>query len=741
MLELLAPAGSMESVTAAVQNGADAVYLGYGDFNARRNAKNFTHEEAAAAVSYCHLRGMESVTAAVQNGADAVYLGYGDFNARRNAKNFTHEEAAAAVSYCHLRGAKVFLTLNTLLTDRELPGAARVAEEINEMGVDAVIVQDLGVARMLRQVAPDLHLHGSTQMTVHSLDGVKQCADLGMTRAVLSRELSRDQIEYICANAPIEIETFVHGALCMCYSGQCYLSSLIGGRSGNRGLCAQPCRMKYGWGSRADEYPLSLKDMSLASHLGELEQMGVACLKIEGRMKRPEYVAIVTGVYARALREKREPTAEEMAQLEAAFSRQGFTQGYFLDRKGPEMFGTRQEEQAPVELYAQARSTYESGENRKEPVYLYAMIRAGEPAQVAAEDAQGRMARVEGPVPEAAVNVPLTREKVEGQLSRTGGTPFTCEKLTVRVEEGLSLPLSALNALRRQVLDQLGQARAALPERRRGEYHPGVRYENPREAPALTVSVRSGEQVTQELLALRPARLYLPCDEGVACPDVVRRCLDAGVEPAALLPRVCWDRELPQLLRELETLKGLGVREAMAGTLDGVRRAVELGFLTRGDFGLGVYNSQTLKELKKLGLKSATASFELKLAQIRDLSKAIPLEAIVYGHLPLMLTENCIVHNHTGQHSCGGGQRLVDRKGETFPVVKAWGCRNEILNGKTLFLADKAGDYQRLGLETVRLMFTTEKPEECVRVLERYQGRGRYKPGDLTRGLYYRDVE
>ena len=682
---------------------------------------------------------MESVTAAVQNGADAVYLGYGDFNARRNAKNFTHEEAA--VSYCHLRGAKVFLTLNTLLTDRELPGAARVAEEINEMGVDAVIVQDLGVARMLRQVAPDLHLHGSTQMTVHSLDGVKQCADLGMTRAVLSRELSRDQIEYICANAPIEIETFVHGALCMCYSGQCYLSSLIGGRSGNRGLCAQPCRMKYGWGSRADEYPLSLKDMSLASHLGELEQMGVACLKIEGRMKRPEYVAIVTGVYARALREKREPTAEEMAQLEAAFSRQGFTQGYFLDRKGPEMFGTRQEEQAPVELYAQARSTYESGENRKEPVHLYAMIRAGEPAQVAAEDAQGRMARVEGPVPEAAVNVPLTREKVEGQLSRTGGTPFTCEKLTVRVEEGLSLPLSALNALRRQVLDQLGQARAALPERRRGEYHPGVRYENPREAPALTVSVRSGEQVTRELLALGPARLYLPCDEGAACPDVVRRCLDAGVEPVALLPRVCWDRELPQLLRELEILKGLGVREAMAGTLDGVRRAVELGFLTRGDFGLGVYNSQTLKELKKLGLRSATASFELKLAQIRDLSKAIPLEAVVYGRLPLMLTENCIVHNHTGQHSCGGGQRLVDRKGESFPVVKAWGCRNEILNGKTLFLADKAGDYQRLGLESVRLMFTTETPEECVRVLERYQGRGRYKPGDLTRGLYYRDVE
>ena len=205
------------------------------------------------------------------------------------------------------------------------------------MGVDAVIVQDLGVARMLRQVAPDLHLHGSTQMTVHSLDGVKQCADLGMTRAVLSRELSRDQIEYICANAPIEIETFVHGALCMCYSGQCYLSSLIGGRSGNRGLCAQPCRLKYGWMDKADAYPLSLKDLSLAGHLRELRRMGVACVKLEGRMKRPEYVAVVTGIYARDIREDREPTEEELEQLRAAFSRQGFTQGYYLDEQGPDL--------------------------------------------------------------------------------------------------------------------------------------------------------------------------------------------------------------------------------------------------------------------------------------------------------------------------------------------------------------------------------------------------------------------
>ena len=368
---------------------------------------------------------MEAVTAAVQNGADAVYFGYGDFNARRGARNFTREEAAAAVSYCHVRGCKVNLTLNTLLTDRELPSAAELAAHASDIGVDAVIVQDLGVVRMLRQSFPDLPIHGSTQMTVHSLDGVKLCADLGMTRVVLGRELSRDQIAYICRNSPIEIEVFGHGALCMCWSGQCFFSSVIGGRSGNRGMCAQPCRLNYGWNGKADEHPLSLKDLSMAGHLKELQEMGVACLKLEGRMKRPEYVAIVTGVYARALREGREPTAEEIGALKQSFSRQGFTDGYFMNKKDPGMFGTRQEEKEPKELYAQARTTYENGvENRKEPVRMFALIEPGRPAQAAVQDCQGRVAQVEGPVPEEARNVPLTREKVEGQLSRTGGTPF-----------------------------------------------------------------------------------------------------------------------------------------------------------------------------------------------------------------------------------------------------------------------------------------------------------------------------
>ena len=683
----------------------------------------------------------EALVAAVQNGADAVYLGFGDFNARRNAKNFSEEEVAAAVSYCHLRGVKVFLTLNTLLTDRELPAAAACAARASDMGMDAVLVQDLGVLRMLRQTVPDLPVHASTQMTVHSLDGVKLCADLGISRAVLSRELDRRQIEHICLHSPIEIEVFAHGALCMSYSGQCFFSSVIGGRSGNRGLCAQPCRLKYGWNGKADENLLSLKDMSLAGHLDELRKMGVACVKLEGRMKRPEYVAIVTGIYSRAIREGREPTGEEVEMLRKAFSRDGFTDGYFLGKKGPDMFGVRQDEEEPRQLYEEARATYESGENRKLPVQMFAMIRAGEPAQVGVQDKDGRVATVTGPVPEKAINVPLTAEKVEGQLIRTGGTPFACEKVTAYVEEGLSLPLSALNGMRREVLDKLCEQRAELPRRRKQEFKPGVRYETRRTAPVYTVSVRTAAQISPEMLRMKPERLYIPADEGAAHPQQVQAAQKAGVQVCAVLPRIFWDSEQESVAHDLQKLKDMGVTEALVATPGAIRLAERMGFALRGDYGLGVFNSQTQKELKRLGFISATASFELRLAQIRDMSKSIDTEMLAYGRLPLMITENCIVHNHSGQHVCGNVNLLTDRKGERFPVVKAYGCRNEILNSKILFLADKQSDWTRLGLWAARLQFTTENAVECVRVMERYIKGGKFEPNEITRGLYYRAVE
>ena len=682
----------------------------------------------------------EAVRAAVYAGADAVYLGYGPFNARRNARNFDAAELQEAIALCHLYGVKVYLTLNTLASDREVAQAAQVAVEASGLGVDAILVQDMGLLQVVRQVAPDVHLHASTQMTIHNLDGVKKCADLGLTRAVLSRELSRKEISYICAHSPIEIETFVHGALCMCYSGQCFFSSVLGGRSGNRGLCAQPCRLSYGWKGKADRYPLSLKDMSLAGHLQELQDMGVACAKIEGRMKRPEYVWVVTKIYADALREGREPTAEEVAQLTAAFSRQGFTDGYFTGRKGAEMFGVREVQPEPKELFAAARAGYDKP-TQLVPVTLTAHIQAGAPASLTLADGDGHTVTVTGPVPEPARTRPLEAEDVAAQLSKTGGTPYRVETRGVEVGEGLSLPRSALNALRREGVEQLSAQRTALPPRRHFPYEPLPRVKTPTGAPALHVTLRSASQCSPALLDTRPARIALPVDEAASHPDVVAQIIAQGIQPAVVLPRICWDGEMDTLNAQLTACREQGISHALVGNLGLLDVAKHLGFTLHGDFGLEVFNSHSVDAYRELGLESLTASFELKLAQIRDLSKTLPVELVAYGRLPLMVTENCAMKAGAGQCCCGSGNTLTDRRGAGFPVLKAWGCRNEIFNADTLFLADKAGDYLRAGVSALHLLFTTEDAQTVADMVLRYQGVGNAVPASYTRGLYYRDVE
>ena len=413
--------------------------------------------------------GWEAMVAAVQNGADAVYMGFGGLNARRSARNFTDEEFRAAVAYCHLRGVKVYLTLNTLVTDRELPAAAEALKKASDMGVDAILIQDWGIWRLAREIAPDVPLHASTQMSLHTLGGACRAAELGLERVVLARELSRRDIHTITRGCPAEIEVFGHGALCMCYSGQCEMSAVIGGRSGNRGACAQPCRLPYGVNEKAaGGHPLSLKDANLADYVQELEQMGVACLKLEGRMKRPEYVAVITGIYRRLLDENRGPTREESRQLEAAFSRSGFTDGYYKGRTGPEMFGTRPENAPePKELFARAKAGYSREDSRRVPVDMVCTLRAGEPVSLTAS-AGGHVVRAEGPAPEEARNRALTAEELQARLEKTGGTEFRPRDTRVELEEGLMLPASAVNALRRQALEGLEAALAQPPVRRAG---------------------------------------------------------------------------------------------------------------------------------------------------------------------------------------------------------------------------------------------------------------------------------
>lgn len=687
----------------------------------------------------------EALTAAVQAGADAVYLGIGPLNARRNAKNFTPETLAQAVEYCHLRGVKVYLTLNTLLNDRELALAAETGALAARLGVDAVLVQDLGVARLLRQTCPDLPLHASTQMTVHNLDGVLACAELGMTRVVLSRELSAEAIRSLCQRSPVELEVFGHGALCMCYSGQCFLSAVLGGRSGNRGLCAQPCRLAFQWpGEKKAGHPLSLKDLSLAGALGELEEMGVACLKLEGRMKKPEYVAVVTGIYAAALREGREPTPQEVAQLEAAFSRQGFTQGYYRDQKGPAMFGTRPEgTRDPAELFDWVRQEYSRGEHRTVPVTFAAQAKADAPLTLTARDDRGHTVTVQAPPPEAARNRETTEQQLTEQLKKTGGTVFRARQIQVDLDPGLAVPLSAVNGLRRQALEALTQARTQPPRRPVSPLPPLAVEKGPRRTPAFTLSFRRWEQLSRACLDQGPALVYLPCQELAAhAEELARWTADyPAVSFGAVLPRIVWDRELPRLRQELAAARRAGVTQALVSHIGQLPLVRSLDLTPRADFGLGLTNGLGAEELARLGFASATASFELRLSQVRDLHKPLPTELLVYGRLPLMMMENCILKNRGKGCRCENEpQSLRDRKGEDFPVESAWGCRNELFNAKVLWLADK-DDWKRAGLTYARLSFLREDPETCAAVFRAYRTGTGDPPAAFTRGLYYRGVE
>lgn len=683
----------------------------------------------------------EGVIAAVQNGADAVYMGMGAFNARRGAKNFTDEEFVKAVRYCHVRGCKVYVTLNTLVNDREMRDAVAAAKLASDAGADALIVQDLGMSYAIRCALPDIPLHASTQMSLHNLAGVEAAAEMGITRAVLARELSFEQIRFITKNASIETEVFVHGALCFCHSGQCYMSALIGRRSGNRGLCAQPCRLQYSLGGRMDDHPLSLKDNCLVDQIRRLEEAGVASLKIEGRMKRPEYTGIVTGVYAKAIREQRNPDKEEMELLEKTFSRQGFTQGYFIGDK-LDMFGVRSEPDKDADkIFAAARKQYAEGEMRRVPVHFYTVLEKGEHIKAIAFDDDGHKAIATGPVPERAKRQGLTEQYLTEQMFKTGGTPYNCIENKAKAEPGLYLPASEINELRRKLIAQLSAEREKAPERRTLRI-PAPPVNVPAISdPARIYQVRTAEQLTPELAELKPDYIYFPAMELAENFNPLRPFIDNGARPVAVMPRVITDDQSREVYAALEKLFDYGVNEALTGNLGHVFIARQAGMKVRGDFGLNAFNSYTLRVLQDAGFISATASFELRLAQIKAMAKPVDTELIIYGRLPLMVSDQCIIRQSAGRCNCQTPGQLSDRMGSVFPVVKEFGCRNVIYNAHKLYLADKRDDLYALGLWGLRMLFTTESPRECVEVAKGYLGLTDYKPNVLTRGLYYRGVD
>lgn len=678
---------------------------------------------------------LDSLLAGIHSGADAVYFGYGELNARRNAKNFDEQSLAEASRLCKERGVKMHMTVNTMVYDREYDEVLRTLEIACKYGIDALIVQDLGVAKIVREAAPEMKMHASTQLTVHNVSGAWQAKELGFSRVVLAREMSREEILQVTTQVPVETEVFVHGALCMCVSGQCYMSSVIGERSGNRGLCAQPCRLPFASGRKGDSgYALSLKDLSLADRVKELMALGVDSFKIEGRMKRPEYVAAAVSQFKEAVR----GAQADMDLMAAVFSRSGFTKGYFDAKLGQEMFGTRQKEDVLAsQKVLKKLSDMASKDVARVGVDFSFAMKENEPTVLTASDGEGHTVQAQGEIPQQALKAPTTEELVWRSLEKTGGTFYYLNSLTCDLGDGLIYPASQLNSLRREALDNLTQLRGEIheipfhkPEKQPVPKHIGVQGEKL----PLRAAVREISQITERMGEVCEL-ISVPLDELLKNKNNLPKEIVPKISVS--LPRVVFGDDEKYLAERLTECKHLGIWHLSTGNLGGVYLGRKMGFVLHGEFGLNIANAGCLAEYERLGLSDCLLSFELSLARARAIGGTLPRGLLIYGKLPLMVTRNCPIRL-SGCKDCKGFGTLTDRKKEVFEVRCTGRRYSEIFNSKPVYLADKLEEVS--GIDYGLLSFTSEGAKQVDRILLRYTQT--HEPMEnITRGLYYRNVK
>ncbi len=666
----------------------------------------------------------EMLVAAVRAGADAVYLGAKDFNARRNADNFDMSALKNAIDYCHIRSVKVYLTLNILISDNEMKSAYTLAKEAYLLGIDGIIIADLGLIRLLHSSIPDLPLHASTQMTVYDKDSLKLLKSLGVTRVVAAREMSKKELSLLCEEGKkqgIEIEVFVHGALCMCLSGQCLMSAVLGGRSGNRGLCAGPCRLPF-----SDDFGnnnvLSLKDLSLLDYVDELKEMGVSSLKIEGRMKRYEYVAAATNAFRAAIDKK---TTEEIKKcLESVFSRSGFTDGYYTENKGKNMFGVRTKDDVLLskEVYPLLHSLIRR-ERQSVPVKITAEITENQPILLTISDGKNQ-ASVTGDIPEKAINKPLTKELLKEQLNKLGSTPYFSIDTKIVLSEGLTVKISHLNALRRDAVLLLNQKRSQTV-RTAADFSVNLPSENIKQPVKFWVRTEKAELLPQNLSGV--SAVILPI-ENLKPINVSEEILKIAELPKAGLT----GEPLKKLLLKVKEADFNAVLVQNTAQLTAVKEA-EL--LAVAGYGLNIYSSYSCLTAKDMGFSHIVLSTEMTYSMINSVSSPLPTVFFGYGRLPLMVTKNCPV-SFSGCKNCNKDRKITDRKGVSFPVL----CRfsySEIYGDRPVWLGDK------LNLVNSRfslLYFTDESKDDTEKILNMYR-KGMECDTFFTRGMFFKGVE
>ena len=644
----------------------------------------------------------ECLVAAVRGGADAVYIGGKAFSARAYAKNFDIDEIKRAVAYCHLHGVKLYVTMNIQVYDNELDEAVEFASQLYRVGVDALIIADFGLIARIRRALPDFELHASTQMSVHNSVGADMAYELGCSRVVLARELSGENVRDVTATCKAEVEFFLHGALCVCHSGQCLFSSMIGGRSGNRGECAQPCRLPYNDG----KYILSLNDLSLANHIKELVDYGVASLKIEGRMKSPDYVYTVTSIYRRLLDECRNSSKDEDVALARAFSRSGFTDGYFTGKTFGKMTGIRTEEDKRVSKID------EKGDFTPDriPTRAKVEIQLGKESVMTLslkdQTLGDRSVTVRGAVAEAARNAPLTPEGVKERLAKMGNTflSLSIDDIDLTLDEGVNLSPSLLNALRRSAAESFecfdreavavdSASRAVMPH-----CNTGIK------RTAIFFTTEALERVKEEALAYFDV-IFAPL-----------KAFDSVADKAngVYIPPVVMENELADVRTMLKAARSLGAKYALIGNLSHFVLAAEAELIPVGDFRLNACNAETKHFLDSLGAECVVASVELTPRQLKDVGGS----AVVYGRIPLMITEKCFMKDNFGCDKCGKAS-LVDRKGMKFPMMREYEHRNIIFNSVSTYMGDKMNELPRD--VTSHFIFSTESARDIERVIDAFK--------------------
>ena len=673
----------------------------------------------------------EMLRAAVFSGADAVYLGFSGFNARTGAGNFDADSLQEAVRFCHARGVAVHVALNTTVYGTELSALEQAIRAVAASGADAVICQDLAVATLIGEIAPQLPRHGSTQMSVHTLQGALELKELGFTRVVLARELSLTEVEHITKHCGIETECFIHGALCMSVSGQCYMSAFLGGRSGNRGSCAGPCRLPFEANALPEGKPgrlhhLSLKDNSAIDKLDKLQALGVASAKIEGRLRTPEYVAAAVS----ACLAGREGRAYDRDLLKNAFSRSGFTSGYLDGKIDGTMFGVRSEADAELtkktlpmlrELYRRERS--------RVPVQMKLEIEEGG-EKLTVIDADGNKAFAYGDAePQPARTDPT--ESLNRSLTKTGGTPFAAEKITVEMDGGpWFIPGSAVNELRREALDALLKKREVLRPWPTTEEHVAAlpqRTLPPRRT--LRARFERWEQVPERALD-GVEYLILP----IAQADRVPR--EWRAKTLLELPRVMFGALEQDTARRIAATQDAGFAGYEVSNIAHLRLC--RGLPMTGGFGLNITNNVAAQFYAEQGLSSLLILPEVKDSDIASIAptrngKPVPTGVMIYGHMPLMLTRACPLQNIHDCAHCDKTGVLTDRKAKKFPVRCGLGVRT-IYNPVPIYMGDKPG---ALAVDYGVAYFTQESREEAAQILDSIRTHAPFE-GEFTRGLYFK---